>query len=117
MPNGVIAVGGYRNSDGKPAPYSAAGSAGQPPVSSYSTGQRPKRVQLKHRTKNSGGKLVDWPDLAAVSEESPALDGVLAAGTYSGSTAILGGTSVAAPQVTRALADEIAHGRLGSGAC
>ena len=108
--DGVIAVGGYRNSDDKPAPYSAAGSAGQPPVSSYSTSQRPKRVQLKHRTKDSGGKLVDWPDLAAVSEESPALDGVLAAGTYSGSTAILGGTSVAAPQVTRARADEIATG-------
>ena len=56
---------------------------------------------------------VDGPDLAAVSEESPALAGVLAAGTYSGSVAILGGTSVAAPQITRALADEIAARRLG----
>jgi hypothetical protein len=48
------------------------------------------------------------PDLAAVSEESPALPGVLAAGTYSGSVAILNGTSDAVPQVTRALADQIA---------
>jgi len=75
---GVLAVGGYRRSDNQPAAYSSAG-----------------RV---------GGRT---PDLAAISEESPAIPGVLAAGTYSGSVAILSGTSVAAPQVTRALADQI----------
>jgi hypothetical protein len=84
---GVLAVGGYRRSDGQPAVYSSAG----------------------RRRKDPHGKLVDerTPDLAAVSEESPALPGVVAAGTYSGSVAILSGTSVAAPQVTRALADQI----------
>ena len=76
---GVLAVGGYRRSDGQPAAYSSAGREGA-------------RV----------------PDLAAVSERSPSQGGVLAAGTYSGSVAILNGTSVAAPQVTRALADQIA---------
>ncbi|MGE4047187.1 MAG: hypothetical protein AB7F35_20150 [Acetobacteraceae bacterium] len=85
---GVLAVGGYRRSDGEPAVYSSAG----------------------RRQKDAGGKLMvgRMPDLAAVSEESPALPGVLAAGTYSGSVAVLSGTSVAAPQVTRALADRIA---------
>ncbi len=76
---GVLAVGGYRRSDGQPAAYSSAGREG-----------------------------ARAPDLAAVSERSPSQGGVLAAGTYSGSVAILNGTSVAAPQVTRALADQIA---------
>jgi hypothetical protein len=91
---GVLAVGGYRLSDGQPAAYSSSGGG------------------AKRRTKNAAGRAVDaqGPDLAAVSEESPSLDGVLAAGTYSGSVAILNGTSVAAPQVTRALADTIATG-------
>jgi hypothetical protein len=85
---GVLAVGGYRRFDGEPAVYSSAG----------------------RRRKDANGKFVDEraPDLAAVSEESPALPGVLAAGTYSGSVAVLAGTSVAAPQITRVLADKIA---------
>jgi hypothetical protein len=128
---GVVAVGGYRNSDGEPAAYSSSGSDGGPAVYSssgsdggpavYSSfGGHAKRGHPKPRTKAAGpnrvsglGKAVNplyGPDLAAVSEESPALGGVLAAGTYSGSVAILNGTSVAAPQVTRALADEIAAG-------
>jgi len=85
----VIAVAGYRHSDGEPADYSGAG---------------------LYR-KAAKGEVVDGraPDLAAVSEESPALPGVLASGTYSGSVAILNGTSVAVPQVVRALADTVAQ--------
>jgi hypothetical protein len=45
----------------------------------------------------------EWPDLVAVCEESLALFGVAAAGTRSGIRARMNGTSVAAPQVCRAL--------------
>lgn len=50
------------------------------------------------------------PDYMAVSETSYAHMGILAAGTRSGSTVALNGTSVAAPQVTRAIADLMACG-------
>ena len=43
------------------------------------------------------------PDLAAVSDESRAHPGVLAAATLSGGVTAFSGTSAAAPQVTRAL--------------
>ena len=88
---GVLAVGGYRRSDGQPATYSSSGR------------------RANDRTEDADGNPLGGPDLAAVSEESPALTGVLAAGTYSGSVAILAGTSVAAPQITRALADQTAE--------
>lgn len=80
-----VVVGGYRQSDGTPASYSGAGPVG-------SEFEKP------------------GPTLAAVSDESPAVPGVLAAGTYSGSTLRQNGTSVAAPAVVRALADCFASG-------
>ena len=43
----------------------------------------------------------------AVTEDSPVLKGVLAAGTASGSCATLSGTSMAAPQLTRYIADRL----------
>ena len=130
---GVIAVGGYRNSDNEPLyihrlapdlpkihtplrqwtrlPSSPNGQGKRGPVERRhpkprvtAAEEKPVSGSLKAESADS----VYGPDWAAVSEESPALSGVLAAGTYSGSVAILGGTSVAAPQVTRALADEIA---------
>lgn len=51
------------------------------------------------------------PDFAAVTEEGHATPGLLATGYFSGSTAIFSGTSGAAPQLTRALADLIAEGK------
>ncbi|MFN4157884.1 MAG: hypothetical protein ACK4GO_05715 [Gemmobacter sp.] len=45
------------------------------------------------------------PDLGAIGTESRAHPGRLAAGTFSGGTAIFDGTSAAAPLVTRALVD------------
>lgn len=69
---------GYRRSDGKPSEYTASG-----PVATPRTG----------------------PDAAAVADDSVAAQGVVAAGTRSGSAIGLRGTSVAAPQVTRRIAD------------
>lgn len=79
-----VVVAGYRESDGDPAIYSSSGPTGS-------------------------GR--EGPTVAAVSEESPAFNGVLASGTYSGSIVAYGGTSFAAPALTRAIADEIAARR------
>lgn len=48
------------------------------------------------------------PDLLMASEDSLALPGVLAAGSRSGSVVWMNGTSVAAPQLTRRVADLVA---------
>jgi hypothetical protein len=85
---GVLVVGGYRHSDGRPVAYSSSGAEGL---------GRP-------------GSRYEGPDFAAVTEESPVLWGVLATGTYSGSIQYLNGTSVGPPLAVRALADEIAAG-------
>lgn len=45
------------------------------------------------------------PDFSAIADEDWAYPGVMAAGTRSGSVVLLNGTSIAAPQVTRHLAD------------
>jgi len=47
-----------------------------------------------------------WPDLAATGDESRSHPGILGAGTLSGSAAAYSGTSVAAPQVARAIVDQ-----------
>lgn len=78
----VLAVGGYIESTGLPAPYSGAG-----PLLSGRIG----------------------PDLSAVSEMSQISKGVKASGTVSGTVVSMGGTSVAAPRVARALADLFAN--------
>lgn len=77
----AVVVGGYRRADGAPAIYSGSGS-------------------------NFSGR--PGPTLSAVSDESRAVSGILASGTYSGSVFRQNGTSVSAPAVTRALADVIA---------
>ena len=48
------------------------------------------------------------PDAMAVSDDSHAHRGILAAGTRSGSTVPMNGTSVAAPQITRWIAERMA---------
>ncbi len=53
------------------------------------------------------------PDAAAVSEDSLVHGGVLSAATLSGGRAAMAGTSVAAPQMARALADAMAAGGTG----
>ena len=49
------------------------------------------------------------PDAMLVSEDSRVHRGVLAAGTRSGSVVAMGGTSVAAPRITRWIADQLAQ--------
>jgi hypothetical protein len=49
--------------------------------------------------------MVRSPDMSAVADDSPAFRNVLAAGTRSGSVVAMNGTSVAAPQATRLIAD------------
>lgn len=56
---------------------------------------------------NRGGtRAAPTPDVAARCDDSAVLHGVLAAGSRSGSVVALDGTSVAAPQVTRWIADQ-----------
>ncbi len=76
-------VGGYRTADARAASYTSA--------------------DFKGRDRK--------PDYLAVSETSFAHLGILAAGTRSGSAVALNGTSVAAPQVTRLIADLMACGK------
>jgi hypothetical protein len=81
-----IVVGGYRSSDGAAALYSARG----PDAPS--------------------GRFTG-PDAMAVSERSVTRRGVRAAGTRSGSSIAMNGTSVAAPQVARWIAERMADGK------
>ena len=53
------------------------------------------------------------PDAMAVSEDSRVHRGVLAAGSRSGSVVAMSGTSVAAPQIARIIADDLAGAGLG----
>jgi hypothetical protein len=76
----TIAVGGYCDSEQYPATYSS------------------------HGTRGAWGPGVG-PDCLAVSDDSRTCRGVLAAGIMSGSVVSMNGTSVAAPQVTRLIAD------------
>ncbi|CAE6747972.1 S8 family serine peptidase [Paraburkholderia nemoris] len=75
----TVVVGAYRRTDGRAATYSSTG---------------PSLLA----TQRLG------PDAAAVSEDSVACAGVLAASTRSGCLVALSGTSAAAPQVARLLA-------------
>lgn len=80
----AIVIGGFRRSDYRASRYSGAGPIVYP----------------------SGivGPWRDGPDATAVSDDSVALHGVLAAGTRTGSVCAMDGTSVAAPQITRLIA-------------
>lgn len=55
-----------------------------------------------------------WPDAVAPSDDSSVLEGRLAAGSRSGSRVPVGGTSVAAPQIARWVADDLAGGGNGN---
>jgi hypothetical protein len=80
----TIVIGGFRRSDMKVAEYSGEGPT--------RAGHRP------------------GPDALAVSDDSVAHRGVLAAGNRSGSVEALIGTSVATAAVTRMVADQLADG-------
>jgi hypothetical protein len=57
-----------------------------------------------------------WPDAMAPSNDSEVHGGILAAGSFSGSRVLMNGTSVAAPQIARLVADDLAAGGPGDGA-
>lgn len=84
MDSHISFVGGYQGRQKQIAPYSGAGSA---------FGQ--------HGLKISG------PNIIAVTDRSKVLQGITAAGTKSGTTASINGTSVGAPQVARLIAQEL----------
>lgn len=79
----TIVVGACRRSDGAAAPYSAAGPA---------------------RANRQG------PDVMAPGDDAAVFRGVRAAGTRSGSSVAINGTSVAAPLITRWVASKLAAG-------
>jgi hypothetical protein len=87
-----IVMGGFLREEVVPAKYSAAG-----PIT-------PQRGLPSYR---------DGPDAMTVSEDSRAHRGVLAAGSRSGSVVAMGGTSVAAPEIARWIADELDAGNPG----
>lgn len=89
-----VVVAGFRRSDWLAARYSASG----PPI-------LPARGQPNP----------EGPDVMAVSEDSAAHPGVLAAGTRSGACVAMSGTSVAAPQIARWLVEQMAAGQFPSG--
>jgi hypothetical protein len=86
-----VVVGGFRASDLESANYSSLS---------------PFKVA------GAGGlRTAPDPDVAARSEDSPVRHGVLAAGSRTGSVVAQNGTSVAAPQVARWIANEFLQGR------
>lgn len=85
----TIVIGGFRRSDNKPAPYTAAG----PLKYSGYTGR--------------GAPNPNGPEALFPSEDAPSLRGVLGAGTRSNSCTAMSGTSVSAPFAARFLVEEV----------
>lgn len=92
----TIVMGGFRRSDRIVAKYSAGGSNVPPPGV-----LPPMGVLPPHR---------NGPDAVAVTDDSPACHGVLAAGSRSGSVVAMRGTSMAAPHAARWVANRMAAG-------
>ena len=92
LPNKAKAVvmGGMLRKEMKPARYSAGGA-----------------------TSHQAAPLFDreWPTAITVTDDSQVHRGVLAAGSRSGSQVLMNGTSVAAPQIARWMADELKDGK------
>jgi hypothetical protein len=86
-----IVIGGFLRKEMKAAEYTAAGAAKPRP--------QPPR----------------WPDAMAPSDDTYVLAGRLAAGSHSGSRVAVAGTSVAAPQIAKWVADDLAIGGKGDG--
>ncbi|MBB5572327.1 MULTISPECIES: hypothetical protein [Rhizobium] len=89
----TIVVGGVQQKDLRPPKYAAGG-----PVA-------PTRHKHTHRV---------GPDAACVSDDSRVHNGILGAGSRSGSAVAMSGTSVAVPQIVRLVADMLADGGPGN---
>jgi hypothetical protein len=70
-----------------------------------------RRSQVKSSSYTSSGPTPtrEGPDLSAIADDGRSFPGVLAAGSVSGSVVAMRGTSVAAPQVARHLAYDLAN--------
>jgi len=90
--NAVARVGGYRSSDGKPAPYSATGRGG---ANGSDDGVK-VRPLANYVTGHSGAPTVSLP-----TDDGPAHFGILAAGAANGSVSAMRGTSFGSSQATR----------------
>ncbi len=86
----AVVVGAVLGDSGRPAPYTSCG---------------PAVVQAAMEQPSRAG-----PTVSAVSDRSLSRLGVLGAGTRGGATVAMNGTSVAAPSVTRRLAEQFAAG-------
>lgn len=86
----TIVAGGFIGKNLRPAPYSAGG-----PITPTRNLPLPNNLRK--------------PDAMLVSDDSKVHPGVLAAGSRSGSVVAFTGTSVAAPQLARWVADELAN--------
>jgi len=86
----TVVVTGMRRDRWRPSKYSAGGPVVKPP--------------------GRGTPLPNGPDVTAVSNDSTSLyNGLLASGSRSSSIVAFNGTSVAAPQITRWIAEQMAH--------
>ena len=86
----VLVAGAYRRGDGEPTPYSSGGPSTEPA-----------------RTSRGATTRRESPDVDAPSDESVSVRGTRSAGMLAGGVTRLSGTSAAAPQVTRWLANLI----------
>ncbi|MGH7003043.1 MAG: hypothetical protein ACREIP_03765, partial [Alphaproteobacteria bacterium] len=86
----TIVMGGFSRKEDVAAKYTAAGPTTPP------------------RGKNIYNR--EGPDALAPSEDSKVHRGILAAGARSGSVVAMGGTSVAAPQIVRWIANQLSQG-------
>ena len=85
----TVVVGGYRRSDGIAVRYSSS---------------NPKLCA------NGDESIASALTALGVSDDAPSAYGILGAGSRSGSTVIVDGTSVAAPQIARRMVSYIQHG-------
>jgi hypothetical protein len=94
-----IVIGGYLGKERVATKYSSAG----PNIGPLLPAPPPPETRGPPR----------WPDAVATSDDSRVHRGVLAAGSRTGSVVAMGGTSVAAPQIARLVAADLAGSGLG----
>ena len=99
--NGAVArVSGYRETDGKPATYSATGRG--------RTDGQDDGTELGYMLADDASGA---PTAAFPTDDGPAHFGVLAAGPTDGSVVAMRGTSFASSQATRCVVEQLVHGK------
>lgn len=93
----IACIGGYRASDGRPAPYSSSGRGKSPPGG----GKRSRDDGTTLPRKMKGGRYA--PTASLPTDDAPSHFGILATGSANGSTVAMRGTSFASAQAAREL--------------